>query len=207
MTGKLINITVALVMALMLGACHRAPDPEAMAARYASELRTTDRLQLASMTIGKMATVADTPLSEARTLRQSADALIDKLKIGSRVAAYSFNTTLTAYIDLSTIAASDFRFSPDGKEVAVTLPRVKTTFDGRDFEMREEHYRVTGMRSQVNAPERARLKQQMTEDLIEDIRKDPTYSDILIEKAQAKAEAFFTDLFAARGIKATVSFR
>lgn len=196
-----------LPLLLLVSACHSAPDADALAARYAAELRQTERLVLATMTVGKMATVSDLPLEEAHSLRQKADALIDKMKIGSRVAVYSFSSRLEAYIDLSSLSPSDFIFSPDGKSVAVSLPPVMTGFAGRDFEMREEHYRVTGMRSQINAPERARLKERMTADLMSDIERDAAYREILLEKGRAKAAMFFKELFASRGIDATVTFR
>lgn len=206
-SGRAVMAAVWLLALMPLAGCRRAPEPEELAARYASELRSADRLVLASMTVRKMATVRDTPLSEARDLREAAGALLDKVKIGSRVAAYSFTARLEASVDLSTLSASDFRFSPDGREVTVTLPPVVTEFAGRDLGMREEHYRVTGMRSAVDARERARLKDEMTESLREDIRRNPAYKAILQEKARAQAGAFFSNLFAAQGIKAEVEFR
>ncbi len=46
------------------------------------------------------------------------------------------------------------------KTAELTLPAIRTEFQGRDIAMKEEHYRVTGLRSQIGSKERAELKEK-----------------------------------------------
>ena len=87
-----------------------------------SEVKSVDKLILARMTVSKMATIDDIPLSEAEGLKQTSAALLDALKLGKRKAAYSYDTYLRAYIDLSSLTPDDVKV--DESTNTVTLSRL-----------------------------------------------------------------------------------
>ena len=93
------------------------------------------------------------------------------------------------------------------KLVKLTLPPVQTQYIGRDVGVTEEHYRVSGMRSQITAQERAQLKDKMSKSLREDIRKNPEYRSMLIKEAQSKARGFFSILLKDKGYDSEITFR
>ena len=95
---------VAIGIAVLLGACDRASDA---ARNYYSEVKSVNKLVLAQMTISKMATVDDIKLEDADGARQTAAAVIDAVKIGNRKAAYSYDTYLRAYVDLTGLQPED----------------------------------------------------------------------------------------------------
>ena len=76
---------------------------------------------------------------------------------------------------------------PARKFVRLTLPPVHTEYLGRDLGVTEEHYRVSGLRSEITAGKRAALKEKMNKSLKDDIRNNPEYSSMLVKEAQAKA--------------------
>ncbi|MDE6334658.1 MAG: DUF4230 domain-containing protein, partial [Muribaculaceae bacterium] len=172
-----------------------------------SELRSVDKLTLASMSISKMATVEDIAFDEASGLRQTADAVLASLKIGDRVAAYSYNTYLIAYIDMSALRADDIHVDKSRHSITVELPPIHTEFAGRDPGMREDHYRVTGLRSSINADERARIKERMNTRLKTEVESSDTFRNILVERAEAKARRYFESLLAADGYIVHVNFK
>lgn len=196
---KIKNLFIALLLLASCGKSDTSGD-------WYAEIRSADKLVLASMTITKMATIDDLPLSEAKGLKQSADAIISSLKVGDRVAVYSYNTYLRAYIDLSELQAEDVRVDEKAKTVTIILPPVHTEFAGRDIGMREEHYRVTGLRSQINSKERAQLKEQMNTHLKNEIENDPAYRNILTEQAQTKARLYFESLFSGTDYTPVIEF-
>ena len=118
-----------------------------------SEVKSVNKLVLAQMAISKIATIDDIDLSKAEGLKQTTAGLLDAIKLGNRKAAYSYNTYLRASIDLSTMTEGDIKVNESAKTITVTLPPVQTEFIGRDMEIKEDHYRVTGLRSQINAKE------------------------------------------------------
>lgn len=191
------------VVAVVSSCSHRPDTAEAV---Y-SELRSVDKLTLASMSISKMATVDDITIDEAKGLRQTADAVLSSLKIGDRVAAYSYNTYLIAYIDMSALRADDIHVDKSRHSITVELPPIHTEFAGRDPGMREEHYRVTGLRSSINADERARIKERMNTRLKTEVESSDTFRDMIVTKAQANAKRYFESLLAADGYTVHVNFR
>ena len=184
-------------------ACSRAehtPD-------WFSEIRSANKLVLASMSISKMATIDDMDFSKAKGFKQSADALMASLKVGDRVAAYSYDTYLKAYIDLSNLSPDDVKIDEDSKTITIMLPPVQTEFAGRDLGMREEHYRVTGLRSQINAKERAEIKEKMNASLKKEVENDPAFKNILIDRAKKQAVMYFDNMFADTGYTPVVVFK
>lgn len=164
------------------------------------ELQDVQKLVLAEMTVNKVGTISD---DGARGI----DALVNNLKVGKRIAAYSFQTYLEAYIDLSELHDGDVTVDPARKFVRLTLPPVHTEYLGRDLGVTEEHYRVSGLRSEITASERAALKEKMNKSLKDDIRNNPEYSSMLVKEAQAKARGFFTILLRDWGYDSEITFR
>ena len=190
--------------ALMLGACAKTPD---RGETFYTELRSVDKLVLASMTITKMATVDDMTLAEAKGLKQTADALLSTVKIGDRVAAYSYDTYLRAYVDMSALTPEDITVDEPARRVTINLPAVKTEFAGRDMGMREDHYRITGLRSDIDARERAAIKERMNRHLKEEVEQKDTFRAIVVEQAQNKARRYFESLLAPAGYTAVINFK
>ena len=101
---KLGIITSALALAaLIFTGCRKNEEPHDI---Y-NEIKSVNRLNLAGMTISKMATIDDITLDEAKGVKETADALLNAIKIGDRIAVYSYDTYLRAYIDLSELTPSD----------------------------------------------------------------------------------------------------
>ena len=172
-----------------------------------SEVKSVDKLILARMTVSKMATIDDIPLSEAEGLKQTSAALLDALKLGKRKAAYSYDTYLRAYIDLSSLTPDDVKVDESTKTVTLSLPPVMTEYLGRDMEIREDHYRVTGLHSEIDAAERAALKEQMNTVLKNEVKNKPMFRDKLVTEAKAKARTYFSSLLGKDGYKVIINFR
>lgn len=174
---------------------------------YFSELRSVHKLTVGRMTLSKMATIDDIKLSEAQGMKQTASAILAAMKPGSRKAAYSYDTYLRAFIDLDKLTNDDVRLSADGKTLDIALPPVEIEFTGRDMEIREEHYRVTGLRSNIDATERAALKEEMNRLIKEDIKRNPDFTAKLTEVARNKALSYFTSWGEAQGLQVNVHFK
>lgn len=172
-----------------------------------SEVKSVDKLVLARMTVSKMATIDDIHLSEAEGLKQTSAALLDALKLGKRKAAYSYDTYLRAYIDLSGLTPDDVKVDEDTRTVTLSLPPITTEYLGRDMEIREDHYRVTGLRSEIDAAERAAVKEQMNTVLKNEVKTKPMFRDKLVTEAKAKARAYFSSLLSKDGYKVIINFR
>lgn len=192
----------AVIAAGLFPSCNREK-PEHL---FFSEVKTVDKLVLARMSISKMATVDDLRLDEARGLRQTVEALGDAVKIGSRKAAYSYDTYMRAYIDMSAFTEDDVEVDEAARTVTLHLPPVVTELEGRDAQVREDHYRVTGLRSAVDAPERAEIKEKMNAALRREVDSNPMFRRQLVERAQEKARAYFTSLLASDGYDVRVEF-
>lgn len=172
-----------------------------------SEVKSVDKLILARMTVSKMATIDDIPLSEAEGLKQTSAALLDALKLGKRKAAYSYDTYLRAYIDLSNLTPDDVKVDESTKTITLSLPPVTTEYLGRNMEIREDHYRVTGLRSEIDVDERAALKEQMNTVLKNEVKNKPMFRNKLVTEAKAKAEAYFSSMLSKDGYKVIINFK
>lgn len=205
----LIFIFLTIALTALLPACRHevegidpAPDRD-----YLSEVRSVNKLILARMTISKMATIDDIDIEKARGLKQTTMGLIDAVKLGDRIAAYSYSTYLQAYIDLSSLTASDIDVNDATKTITLTLPHIRTEFAGRDVEIREEHYRVTGLRSEINAEERAQIKEDMNTALKQEVEQRSVFSERLLTDARAKCDAFFKSLLGRDGYSVAITYR
>lgn len=193
-TGYLILIIASL---LPIG-CNRTNDKDGHSAFY-SELRDVNKLTLARMTISKMATIDDLKLDEAQGLKQQATALLDAVKIGDRIGVYSYDTYLTAYMDMSALRPEDVVIDESNHTITLNLPPVRTEFSGRDMKMSENHYRVTGLRGNIGPKERAQLKEKMNDHLRKEVEQDSRFTATLTEQARSKATAWFSSLIEQAG--------
>lgn len=164
--SHIISSAAIVLLACTLGTCGRENQLEKV---YYSEISSVNKLVLAQMTVSKMATIDDLNLHNADGIRQTASALIDAAKIGSRKAAYSYSTYMRAYIDMSALSPSDIKVDENSRAITLTLPEVNIEYLGRDMEIREEHYRVTGLRSEIDASERAELKERMNDAVMKEV--------------------------------------
>lgn len=177
------------------------------ASRYLSEVKSVNKLVLAQMTISKMATIDDIDLSKAEGMKQMAAGLIDAVKVGNRKAAYSYDTYLRAYVDLSGMTADNIKVDDATKTITLTLPPIQTEFAGRDMEIREDHYRVTGLRSEIDPKERAEIKEQMNSALKKEVEEKSEFRARLETEARAKCVAYFKSLLGKDGYNVIVNFK
>lgn len=200
-------LTLAIAAsALSLQSCAKS-DPEKSPQRvFLSEIRSVNKLILGGMEISKMASIDDPSLSDAKNPRQAANAVLASLKIGDRKAVYSYSTYMRAYIDLSALPEENISVDEENKTLSIVLPPVMTEFAGRDIDIEEEHYRVTGLRSQINPEERAALKEKMNVALKNEVRTNSDYRNALVAMAKNRAVSYFEQLAAAGGYTANVSF-
>lgn len=177
--------------------------------RIVSEIKSVNKLQLSQMTISKLATIDDLRLNDAENIKQGVMALGDAMKVGNRVAAYSYDTYLTAYIDLSTLLPDDVRIDDHARTITIDLPAIQTEFSGRDLGINEVHYRVTGLRSEIDARERAEIKEKMNTALKKEVEEKPFFRDRLVSSAKAKAQTFFSSLLGGgdEGYSVIVNFK
>ena len=89
----------------------------------------------------------------------------------------------------------------------IHLPEIKTEFIGRDVPLLEDHYRVTGLRSQIKPEERARVKEAMNESLKREVEERSGFKDRLKVSAKGKAIAYFTAFAEDNGFRAEVEVK
>lgn len=202
MRKKLFQILMALPLLLLAACGHKAETPA-----FYEEVRNVNKLVVARMAVQKMATIDDIKLQEAQGTKQQLAAIVDALKVGDRVAAYSYNTFLRAYIDMTHLQPEDVSVDEQSKIVNIKLPAVQVEIEGREAALKEEHYRVTGLRSKINPRERAQLKEQMNTMVKDEIEKISGFRDALAEQGRKKAADYFTSLVASKGYKASITFK
>ena len=189
---------------LSFASCKEKENPEV---EMVSRLRDVSRLELARMTVGKVGMISDHKYEDAKTLEQKTVAMLNAMKIGNRIGVYSYDTYLTAYIDLSELSADDISIDLKSNVAHVALPPVKIITDGREPQLHEVHYRVTGLRSSIRPDERARLKSQMAAE----VRKETAVSDgtmeVLRDEARRKAAAWFGEIVGSWGYTPDITFR
>lgn len=197
-----------LVIPFLLVACSsETQEPESQKVDYLSSVQQVGKLRLSEMTLTKVGRISDPSIQDARTLREKAEAAVDKMKIGTRIGVYSYQTYVAAYIDLNELTPSDLVVDSTAGGVAVNLPPVRIEWTGRDMGFEEVHYRVSGMRSDIGLRERAELKRRMAAELRKEVEGDRSLDSTLRESARAKATAYFTQLFNNWGLEPRITFR
>ena len=171
-----------------------------------SEIKDCGKLVLAEMSIRKVGKIKDKPVSESTGLKSFTLSLVDAMKPGDRIAVYTYDTYLRAYVDLTQLADENIDVNELSRTLTLTLPPLTTEFAGRDFELNEEHYRVSGLRSEVSTEERAALKEKMSASLRQEVETNPTFVETVSKAAQSKADSYFKALLAPYGYQVTVKF-
>ncbi|MDE5750206.1 MAG: DUF4230 domain-containing protein [Duncaniella sp.] len=197
---------ILLAAPVMLPSCQHDAAGEG-GRNYLSEIKSVNKLVLAQMTISKMATIDDIDLAKADGLRQTAAGLMDAMKLGDRKAAYSYDTYLRAYVDLSGLTPEDVKVDEATKTITLNLPAVQTEFAGRDMEIREDHYRVSGLRSHIDPKERAEIKEQMNAALKREVEEKSEFRNRLESEARAKCDVYFKSLLGSDGYNVVVNFK
>lgn len=174
---------------------------------YVSEFRSVDKLTLAEMTVTKMGSIDDLRPDDASGIGETVKAWLNSLKIGSRKGAWSYSTYMRAYVDMSKLKPEDMEVSQQDKVMRITMPEIEVEFIGRDVSFKEEHYRVTGLRSNISAADRARLKEEMNKLLKHEVEERPQFRKKLTETARAKGEEYFKALGASSGYEVELTWK
>lgn len=186
-TRRWIYFTWILWLLLFVG-CKKQADNHA---DLYQEIKSADKMVFASMTVTKT----------AKTERS------DWYKIGKRIAVYSYDSYLQAYIDLSSLQFEDLTFDDKAKTVSVTLPPVEIEIEGRDMEMKKVYENISPFRSDIDAKERAEIKEQANKSFVKEVNENPMFRQKLTEAAERKARKYFETLLEANGYTASINFR
>lgn len=180
---------MGVVGLLMLGACSNTGQPDHTG--IYQEIKSGDKMVFASMAITKTARM------------ESAD----WYTIGKRIAVYSYDSYMRAYVDLSAMQMDDIVYDEDTKTVRITLPPVRTEIAGRDMEMRKEYENIGPLRSNLDSKERAEIKEKANASFKKEVEDNPEFKQQLVDAAQRKARKYFETLFEANGYTASVDFK
>lgn len=175
-----------MLAAIALSACSK-PDSNAL---Y-QELKSTDKLVFASMAISKTATMESPEI----------------ILLGKRVAVYSYNTYMQAYIDLSQLQPSDIVYNDDNHTVQISLPAVQTELAGRDMQMHRVYENVGLLRPDLDSKERAQIKEKANASLQREVATNPAFRNHLIDAAQRKARQYFESLVEPTGYTPVITFK
>lgn len=178
------------LMLLLASACSYKDDAPNYTELY-EEIKSVDKMVFASMAIAK------TAKSERN----------DWYKVGKRIAVYSYDSYMRAYIDLSSLQIDDLVFDDDAKTVKVTLPPVITEITGRDMEMRKEYENIGIFRSDLDSKERAEIKEVANASFKKEVEQNPMFKKHLTEEARHNARRYFETLFEANGYTASIDFK
>lgn len=127
--------------------------------------------------------------------------------IGKRIAVYSYDSYMRAYVDVSSLQMDDLVFDEDAKTVKVMLPPVMTEITGRDMEMRKEYDNIGLMRSDLDSKERAEIKEKANASFKVEVEDNPMFKQQLTEAAKRKARKYFETIFEANGYTASIDFK
>lgn len=155
------------------------------------EVRSVDKLVLASMSITKTARLENS----------------DWYKVGKRVAVYSYDSYMRAFIDLSELRQEDLQFDESERKVRLTLPPVRTEIEGRDMEMRKVYDDIGFFRDSIDSKERAAIKEVANNSFKKEVVDNPAFRGSLEESARKKARAYFEEMFRVQGWDAEIDFR
>ena len=180
------HLVLSVLGVLILSSCAKTDNTDLY-----QELKSVDKLVLASMAITKTAKLDS----------------CDWYKIGKRIAVYSYDSYMRAYVDLSALQMEDLVFDEDAKTVKVTLPPVITEITGRDMEMRKEYDNIDITRSDLDSKERAEIKEKANASFKTEIEENPMFKQQLTDAAKRKARKYFETIFEANGYTASIDFK
>lgn len=191
---RMFAVAVCATAVMALSGCSKEPERILKPADIYQEVKSVDKLVLASMAITKTATLED-----------PSDLL--HFKWGSRIAVYSYDTYMRAYVDLSELKADDLQIDEERKYAKLTLPKVRIEVTGRDMELRNEYSHISGLRSRLDSKERAELKEKANADFKKEIAENSEFGKQLESAAHRKARVYFESLLEANGYEADVEFK
>ncbi len=180
-------LSVCALMAILVSSCSKKADPT----EFYQELKSVDKMVLATMAITKTAKMVNN----------------DWYTVGKRIAVYSYDSYMRAYIDLSALQMEDLVFDDKAKTVKITLPPVQTEISGRDMEMRKEYENIGLMRSDLDSKERAEIKEKANASFKTEVEENPMFKQQLTEAAQRKARKYFESIFESNGYTASIDFK
>lgn len=154
------------------------------------EIKSADKMVFASMAITKTAKLQ----SE------------DWYKLGKRIAVYSYDSYMRAYIDLSELKMEDIVFNDDERTVTVNLPPIITEITGRDMELHKEYENIGLLRSEIDSKERALIKEMANSSFKKEVEGNATFRKQLTDEAKRKARNYFEAIFDAYGYTANIYF-
>ena len=201
-----IRLFILIVLSVVLSSLTACKKKEDSIDVY-SQLREVSRLELARMTIGKVGMISDPAFRDAGSLEAKAEAIFNSVKIGTRIGVYSYDTYLIAYVDLGKLTPEDIEIDEENRIARISLPPIEIRTDGREPQLHEEHYRVTGLRSSITPSERAALKSQMAKEVRRDMKSNSRVRDLLRNAAEAKGKAWLTELLQNWGYVAEINFK
>ncbi len=190
--NKLVYIILTPLLGLLtLGSCSKAETDNkdtqehqvSAAGDFYQEAHRTGKLEFGSL-----------KLTKTITTERSA-----WYKIGSRVAAYSYDIYLKAYVDLDKLDPQDIRVDDQEKTIYLTLPPVEIEVAGRSPELRKEYEHIGIFRSKPDSRERAELKEIANKDFEKEMKSNPEYIRQLRQTAERKARSWMTALGQSRG--------
>lgn len=159
---------------------------------FYQEIRSTDKMVFARMAVTKTAVFKHD----------------DNFKIGKRIAAYSYDIYLRAFIDLSQLNEEDIIINEDEKTVKIILPPVQTEVEGRDIEgLRKVYDNIGVFRHELNPEERAEILEKANADLFKEVSNNPRFRNQLKDAARKKARRYFQALFESKGYETMVEFK
>lgn len=186
MRPSLLKLIVAFTV--ILGACSTKPAPDHT--QLYEEIRHVNRMEFASLAVTKT-------VKTERT---------DWYKVGKRIAVYSYDTHLKAFMDMNLLAPDDLDFDEENKTVSVTLPPMQIEIAGRDMEMKKEYENVGMFRTGISSQERAVMKEKANAELKKELQGNPEYKQRLEQSARLKARSYFETLFRNAGYTPSIRF-
>ena len=177
-----------MALPILVGGCSKEAAPDHT--QLYEEIRHVNRMEFASLAVTKT-------VKTERT---------DWYKVGKRIAVYSYDTHLKAFIDMNLLAPDDIEFDEENKTVRVTLPPVQVEIAGRDMEMRKEYENVGMFRTEISSQERAKMKEKANTELKKELEGNPEYKQRLEQTARRKARTYFETLFRNEGYTPYIRF-
>lgn len=178
------NILLAVLSALFIIGCSQDSKTELY-----QEIKSVDKMVFATMAITK-------------TAKKDRSGLF-----GNRIAVYSYDSYMRAYIDLSALQIDDLIFNDKNMTVKVILPPVVTEITGRDMEMRKIYDNIGWLRDSLDSKERAEIKEEANISFKEEVEDNPMFKEQLTEAAKRKARKYFEAIFEANGYTPSIEFQ
>lgn len=189
------NIFIILSVGLVIlgSSCHKnTPESPTVSPKdFYQELKSVDKMVFSNMAVTKTAKLTD-------------DAWY---KAGKRIAVYSYDSYLRAFIDLSELQMDDIKIDEEAKTVTIVLPPVKTEVTGRDMDMRKEYENVGAFRKNISAQERARIKEFANQSFKNEVEENQEFKQQLKDAAQKKARMYFGAIFEREGYTPSIDFK